>query len=167
VLFVGGADADRLPYTRALTEGGLSLDLYGSLWDRYPEFRPLCRGHADLALQRRLTPAAKMVLCLVRRANRDGHSMRSFEVPAMAGCMLLEDTPEHREIFGPDGECVTYFGSVAEMVSRARWLSEHPAERARLARAAHARVTGGANTYANRLLEMLGGDHPGKEAVHT
>ena len=167
VLFVGGADADRLPYARALIENGLSLDLYGSLWNRYPEFRSLCRGHADLALQRRITPAAPMVLCLVRRANRDGHAMRSFEVPAMGGCMLLEDTPEHREIFGPDDECVTYFDSVAEMVGRARWLVEHPEDRTRLARAAHLRITGGVNTYASRLLEMLGVDYPAKEAAHA
>ena len=81
--------------------------------------------------------------------------MRSFEVPAMRGCMLAEDTSEHREMFGPNGEAVIYFRSVPEMVDRARWLLENEAERKRLASAAHHRITGGRNTYADRLQTML------------
>jgi hypothetical protein len=155
VLFVGGADADRLPYIRALVASGVPVLLYGSLWERYPEFRPMSRGHASLPLQRLLTPSAGAVLCLVRRINRDGHSMRSFEAPALGGCLLVEDTPEHRDLYGPDSENVVYFHSLEHMVERARWLLNHPAERTRLATAVHARITGGANTYTDRLRTML------------
>ena len=73
----------------------------------------------------------------------------------MRGCILIEDTPEHREVFGPDGEAVIYFRSIPEMVDRARWLLQHGAERKRLAAAAHARITQGRNTYADRLQVML------------
>jgi len=155
ILFVGGADSDRLPYLRALTAAGLKVALYGSSWEKYAEFRHLARGFADLAMQRRITPAAGVVLCLVRRSNRDGHSMRSFEAPALGGCLLVEDTPEHREIFGPDGAAVVYFQTLEQMVDRARRLLSQPAERLRLAAAAHARITGGGNTYADRLRSML------------
>lgn len=155
VLFVGGADGDRVPYVRALVAAGLWVELYGSGWGRLEEFRPLWKGHADLDQQRRITPSAKIVLGLVRRANRDGHAMRSYEVPAMGGCMLTEDTPEHREMFGAEGECTVYFQSLTSMVEKARWLLEHEDERRRLAAAAHARITGGRNTYADRLETML------------
>ena len=73
----------------------------------------------------------------------------------MGGCMLIEDTIEHREIFGKDGETASYFRSIPEMVNRARLLVENEAERNRLASAAHARITRGRNAYADRLEAML------------
>ena len=155
VVFAGGADADRLPYVRALASAGLKMSLYGGYWDRHADLRAYWHGHAGLAAIRHATSAAKIVLCLVRLANRDGHAMRSFEVPAMRGCMLAEDTSEHREMFGPNGEAVTYFRSIPEMVDRARWLLQNEGERKRLASAAHRRITGGRNTYPDRLQTML------------
>lgn len=155
VLFAGGADQDRVPIVRALLQAGLNVALYGGYWDRHADLRSHAKGMADLATLRRVTPAAKLVLCLVRRANRDGHAMRSFEVPAMGGCMLAEDTPEHREFFGPDGECAAYFSDIAEMIKVARRLLDRPAERARMAAAAHSRITGGRNTYTDRLRTIL------------
>ncbi len=106
VLFAGGADRDRLPYIHALLSAGIDVALYGDYWNRYPETRAASRGPLGPdALRERIWDAA-VCLCLVRRANRDGHSMRTFEVPAAGGCMCVEDTDEHREIFGEDGEAV-------------------------------------------------------------
>src|SRR6516165_7140478 len=99
-----------------------------------------------------LTVAAKVDLCLVRRANRDGHVMRSFEIAALGGCMLAEDTTEHREIFGPDGEAVVYFRTAREAAERARAVLADPAERARLSAASRARISSGAHTYRDRLV---------------
>ena len=155
VLFAGGGDPDRLPYVRALASAGLKIALYGGYWNQHIDLKQYWRGNADLATLRRATNAAKIVLCLVRRANRDGHAMRTFEAAAMQGCMLTEDTPEHREMFGADGEAVRYFRSIPEMVDHARSLLDNDAERTRLARTAHARITRGRNTYADRLEAML------------
>jgi hypothetical protein len=41
------------------------------------------------------------------------------------------------------------------MVERLRWLMHHDEERRRLGAAAHARITGGGNTYKDRLETML------------
>ena len=155
ILFVGGADRERIPYCRAIREAGFRLSLYGDYWDRYRETRDAFRGYADVRVLRLATSAAKVCLCLVRRGNRDGHVMRTFEMAAMEGCMLIEDTPEHREIFGADGEAVLYFRSIQNMVDRARWLLQHETERKRLAATAHARITRGHHTYADRLQAML------------
>ena len=92
---------------------------------------------------------------LVRRANRDGHVMRSFEIPAIGTCMLTEYTEEHAAIFGEDGKNVVYFRTLEGMVSRLRWLLEHDDERQRLAGAAHQLIVGGKNTYRDRLETML------------
>jgi len=156
VIFVGGADRDRLPFVAGLIAAGLQVALYGGYWSRYPETREQDRGHADPSTLRKATGAAKISLCLVRRANRDGHVMRSFEIPAIGACMLVEDTEEHREIFGPNGEAVVYFRSIPEMTDKARWLLDRPAERQRLAAAAHSRIVTGSHTYQDRLATMLG-----------
>ena len=70
-----------------------------------------------------------MNLCLVRRANRDGQVMRSYEAAAIGSCMLVEDTPEHRELFGPDGEAVVYFETIDDMLRRLQLLLDAPDER--------------------------------------
>jgi len=156
VIFVGGADRDRLPLVTALISAGLRVALYGGYWNQYTETRRHDRGHADPQTLRKATHAAKIALCLVRRANRDGHVMRSFEIPAIGACMLVEYTEEHSEIFGPDGESVVYFRSIPEMVDKAHWLLDRPDERQRLAAATHLRIVNGSHTYRDRLAAMLG-----------
>jgi hypothetical protein len=156
VLFAGGGDADRLPFLAALTRSGFRVRLYGGYWDRYPETRAVFFGHATLETLRRAVRQARVCLNLVRRANRDGNVMRTFEAPAMGGCVLCEDTADHRVLFGDGGECVLYFNSPQEAVTQARRLCEDGELRARLGRAAHARITQGENRYADRLRVMLG-----------
>jgi spore maturation protein CgeB len=155
VMFVGGADRDRLPYAEALISSGITVALYGGYWDRFVATRRYARGHADPATLRKATAAARVNLCLVRRANRDGHVMRSFEAAATGACMLVEDTAEHREIFGTDSETVVYFLGVDQMIHRLKALLSDPAERRRLAEAVRRRIVGGANTYRDRLAAML------------
>lgn len=156
VLFYGGADPDRLRYILPLIRERFRLHLYGGYWDRCPAMRPYVRGYADARTIRLAVAGAKVCLGLVRRANRDGNSMRSFEIPAMGGCMLAEDTQEHREIFGPEGEAVSYFRTPVEMVAKLRWLLDRGEERRRLAQAAHRLVTQRRHTYRDRLQTMLG-----------
>jgi spore maturation protein CgeB len=91
--------------------------------------------------------------------------MRSYEVPAMGACMLLEDTPEHRAIFGEDGAAVVYFDSTDGLLDRVRWLLAHEPERRRLAEAAHRLIVDGHNTYADRLTAMLGASVPQPSGV--
>jgi spore maturation protein CgeB len=155
VMFAGGGDQDRVPYIAALIEAGINVGLYGGYWERHAETKSHNRGLADIETLRIAIYSAKIAICLVRRANQDGHVMRTFEVPAVGACMLTEDTPNHREIFGEDGECVIYFKTIPEMVEKARWLLDHPHERQRLSLAAHERIVQGKHTYSDRLKAML------------
>jgi spore maturation protein CgeB len=88
--------------------------------------------------------------------------MRSLEIGAIGGCMLAEDTAEHRELFGPEGEAVLYFASPAEAAAKARRLIPDAPERRRLAAALLARITGGRHTYADRLASMIAAARPGQ-----
>ena len=155
VVFAGGADDDRAPYFIALSDAGINVSLYGDYWHKWKALQPFFRGYADPPALCKIIGKAKVSVCLVRRANRDGHSMRTFELPAVGSCMLVEDTLEHREIFGEDGEAVIYFTGVGEMISKTHWLLGHEIERRRLANSAHQLVTGGKNTYRDRLASML------------
>jgi spore maturation protein CgeB len=156
VLFVGGADPDRVAFVQDFMSAGPQLALVGDYWERYRAMRPYALGHKPPTVLRDLTAAAKVNLCLVRRANRDGHVMRSFEIAAIGGCMLAEDTEEHRTIFGGDGDSVHYFRTPKQASALARLLIADPAERARLAASVRDRVGRGSHTYRDRLCTILG-----------
>jgi spore maturation protein CgeB len=155
VLFVGGADRDRVTFMSNFLRTGPRVTLVGGYWERFPAMRPYALGHQAPEALCALTAAAKVNLCLVRRTNRDGHVMRSFEIAALGGCMLAEDTFEHREILGEDGEAVVYFRTPQEAAERARSLLADPAECARLSVAVRARISRGAHTYRDRLVSIL------------
>jgi spore maturation protein CgeB len=155
VVFIGGGDRDRQPPVIALIEAGIHVALYGGYWDRDARTRPYWRGFVGPQELRWVTGGSKVVLGLVRRANRDGHSMRTFEAPAMRACLLTEDTDEHREIFGAEGECVLYFRDYPQMVQKAHQLLSDASLRERLTDAAYARIAGGGNTYRDRLERMI------------
>jgi spore maturation protein CgeB len=155
VLFVGGADQDRVEFMGEILRSGLRIGLVGGYWDRFSETQAYALGFKTPRELCAITAAAKVNLCLVRRANRDGHVMRSFEIPAAGGCMLAEDTDEHRELFGADGDCVMFFRNAKDAAERAAFLIASPTERARLAAALRARVACSRNTYGARLVTML------------
>lgn len=156
VMFAGGADADRVRYVSEIIRAGFHVALYGGYWEKYRETRSYAKGHADPHTLRKAIGGAKVALCLVRRANRDGHAMRTFELAACGACILAEDTDEHREILGADGEAAVYFKSIPEMIQRLRCLLDSPNDRRRLAEASQRRITKNANTYCDRLAVMAG-----------
>ena len=155
VIFAGGADRDRVKWITALIKSGHRVCLYGSYWDRYPETGRVAKGNADGATLRQAMAASKVALTLVRKANRDGHSMRSFEVPAMRACMVVEKTDDHLDLFGPEGSAVLYFQTIPEMLDKVDWLLSRPEERWRLADAANRLVIDGRHSYHDRLKAII------------
>jgi spore maturation protein CgeB len=155
VLFVGGCDADRLPIVSALAGSGLELALFGGYWDQHGNTQRFARGIASQDAIRAASATAKTTLCLVRRANRDAHVMRSFEAAAIGGCLVAEDTPDHREFFGPDGYAACYFDSVDGLVRIVTRLVDDPHKRAAMAANLRERMHGRSDTYQDRLLTIF------------
>jgi hypothetical protein len=155
VAFVGAADDDRVALVQPLLRSELHTRLYGSYWGRHASTRQHDRGVVFERELRAAVAGGKVNLCMGRAANRDGHAMRTFELPAMGACLLVEDTPEHRTIFGADDECVRYYRDPNELVARARELCGDPEQRGRLATAVQRRICDGSHTYAARLQAML------------
>ena len=156
IYFAGGGDSDRVPIIKTLLTNKFNVKLNGASWNKDYKTLSCFNGHATPEQLAISTFNAGISLILVRRANRDGHVMRTFEAAASKGCMLVEDTMEHREIFGGDGECVVFFNCNEQMISRARWLLDHPEERVRLRHAVYRRIVlEGKNTYSDRLRTIL------------
>lgn len=155
LLFVGGCDSERLPLISALVDAGLQLALFGRYWNDHAATARFWRGVAAQDTIRAATASAAICLCLVRRANRDGHVMRSYEAAAIGGCILAEDTPDHRELFGPEDVAARYFANPAELVARAKALVGDRYARQRLAQGLRDRMAARKDTYADRLAEMV------------
>jgi hypothetical protein len=155
VLFVGGGDRDRLTFMTDFMGTGAPVALVGGYWDRFAATKPHALGLRNAEDVCALTAAAKINLCLVRRANRDGHVMRSLEMAAIGACMLVEDTSEHRELFGEDNVCVCYFKTAREAGALARALLADDLRRQRLSRAVRARIRDSAHSYRHRLDAMI------------
>lgn len=155
VLFVGGADRDRVEFVEVLLSEDIPVSLVGGYWGRYHSVKGHALGHKTPDELSALTRKAKVNLCLVRRANRDGHVMRSFEIGALGGCMVVEDSAEHRDIFGADGDCVVYFDGPQQAAAKIKGLLNDTTERERLALAVRERITSGGHSYTHRLQSML------------
>lgn len=154
--FAGNADTDRLPIMSALVDGlpQLRHRLYGGGWSQSNLLRPHAHGPVVGIQYSGAMSAATVCPCLVRRANRDGHVMRSFELPAIGAFMLAERTDEHQAMFDEGTHC-EFWGSVDELIDKARWYCMHPGDARRIADQGHKFVTGGSNTYDARAIEVI------------
>ncbi|MCX7856938.1 MAG: glycosyltransferase [Deltaproteobacteria bacterium] len=152
---IGGSDEDRVPLALAAVRAGLKVKLYGGYWDRNKELRPFWKGFVYGRELRMAASGATVQLCMGRKANRDGHAMRSFELPAMGACILAEDTEDHRNFFGPEGEAVLYYNTVDSMIEKAFFVKSNIGEAKRLGNTVRLRITTSAHTYADRLRAII------------
>ncbi|MGB8684535.1 MAG: glycosyltransferase [Candidatus Binatus sp.] len=156
VMFIGGCDAHRSAYFEALIRAmpEVKLRLYGMYWERVRALRPYARGFAVGREYRLAVGGAKISVNLVRRANRDDHVMRTFEIPACGGFMLTERSSTHDELFLEDHEAA-FFGSPEEFVAKVRGYLARDEDRTRIAAGGHRKITQGRHTYADRLAEII------------
>lgn len=77
--------------------------------------------------------------------------IRSFEIAAIVGCMLAEDTEEHPQIFDGDETCAVYFRNAR----RSCEVIVNPERRRSLAFALREGISNGMHTYRDRLLSIF------------
>jgi spore maturation protein CgeB len=153
LVFVGHWQPHTEEHLAALRERGLPIEVWGHNWRKaqheyFREAQPL--AYAGYV---RLVARAEIALCFLSHANRNESTGRSFEIPALGVFMLGERTAEHDYLYG-DGVGAAFFSSPAELVDRACYYLERPAERQRLAAAGQAR---------SRALGLSWGDHMRRE----
>jgi spore maturation protein CgeB len=152
VALLGAADGDRVPLARALAQAGFDLALYGGFWGDVADLRPFYRGEAYGRELRLAVNLAKVHVCLYRKANRDGHAMRSLEFPAMGACLAVEDSPEHRALYGDENACVVYWSDPSSLISSVHAMVSDPVRNRQLRATLHHKICGaGEHVYAHRL----------------
>lgn len=142
VLFLGTWFPERGPFLRDLIRLGVPLTIRGAHWHKAPEWPELqahwAGGSIDgddyaLAIQ-----CARVNLGLLSRENRDLHTTRSLEIPALGGLFCAERTPEHTAMYR-EGEEAYFWRDADECAAMCRHALADEHRRAQVARAGQAR----------------------------
>lgn len=158
VLFLGTWFPERGPFLTALVKLGVPLTIRGANWDKAPEWRelqPYWKGGQlmgdDYA---KAIQCAKLNLGLLSKGNRDLHTTRSLEVPALGGLLCAERTSEHLEMY-VEGKEALFWSSAEECAEVCRNALQDEAMRAQIASAGHARYLSDGNRNERLMAAIL------------
>ncbi|MBI2733153.1 MAG: glycosyltransferase [Aquabacterium sp.] len=158
VLFLGSWMPERGPFLKGLIERGVPLSIRGAHWHKAPEWpllQPFWLGGAiggdDYA---KAIQCAKVNLGLLSKGNRDLHTTRSLEVPAVGGLLCAERTSEHEAMYAEGHEAV-FWRSVDECASQCHALLAHDAHRRAMALAGQQRLQRNGNMNERVLQRVL------------
>lgn len=151
VLFLGTWMPERGAFLRDLIEMGVPLTIRGSHWQKAPEWpvlAPHWKGDSvagddyALALQ-----CARVNLGLVSKGNRDLHTTRSLEIPALGAMLCAERTSEHLQMYTEGVEAV-FWRDARECAQQCMDLLQDEPRRQAIAKAGHERFV--ANRHGNQ-----------------
>ena len=155
IVFVGTGARERLPWLEALSDlKETKKTIYGNSWDGInpdgweKKAAIIGREYCRTIMQ------ARIVLGLVRKANGDQSTDRSYEIGAIGGCGLYQDTAEHRKLlrgYPEDG----FFSDQDDLKQKVRYLLNRPTLQKQLRECAHAELQKPEHTYAARLNTIL------------
>lgn len=142
VLFLGSWFPERGPFLRDLIRLGVPLTIRGPNWHKAPEWPELkshwaggAIGGSEYALA---IQCARVNLGLLSHENRDLHTTRSLEIPALGGLLCAERTHEHLAMY-EEGVEALFWSSAEECAATClQALADEP-RRARIAQAGHER----------------------------
>ena len=156
VVFVGTWERSRSETLEQLD--GFNLRVWGNDWHKLPrksrlrsrvEGRPVYGD--ELA---RVFGASKISLSFLRKANRDLHTSRTFEIPACGGFQLSERTEEVLNFF-EEGKEIECFSSLDELRDKITYYLKHESRRLRIAAAGLERVRRSRYRFTDRLETIL------------
>ena len=143
VVFVGTWMPERGPFLAELVRRGVPLSIYGGRWRRAPEwselassFRAAWVGDEEYA---KVIQSAKVSLGLLSVGNRDEHTRRSVEVPAIGGLLCAQRTDEHQALF-TEGEEAVFWSDAEECAAHCLHLLAEPDRVRQIAAAGRRRV---------------------------
>lgn len=155
VLFVGTGAQERLPWLEALKDlPGVRRRIHGNNWGGLStagwDLQPAVTGEAYC----HEIHSAGIVLGLLRQANGDLSTDRSYEIGAIGGCGLYQDSSEHRALL-PHYPDEGFFSTPAQLRERVNYLLKNPELRQRLRKLGSQALRQPEHTYASRLQTML------------
>lgn len=155
IVFVGTGDKERLKWLDVLSDlKGVTRRIHGNNWGGIPvpgwEKQPAVVGE-DYCLA---ISSATVVLGLLREGNGDQSTDRSYEIGAIGGCGLYQDTPEHRKLLRsyPDAG---FFSTPKQLRERVEALLVDPGLQKHLRSMGEAAIKSGRETYGERLKTIM------------
>jgi spore maturation protein CgeB len=150
VLFLGTWFPERGPFLSSLIKRGVALTIRGSNWHKAEEWSqlkpfwksgPIVGDDYAKAIQ-----CAKVNLGLLSKGNRDLHTTRSQEIPALGGLLCAERTSEHLAMY-EQGQEALFWDHADECAEMCRFAIGDEARRKAIASAGQRRVH--ANNHFN------------------
>lgn len=143
VLFLGTWMPERGPFLLELIKLGVPLTIRGPHWHKAPEWLALKANWAGGALAgddyAKAIQCARINLGLLSKENRDLHTTRSLEIPALGGLLCAQRTTEHLAMYR-EGEEALFWDDAAECAAQCRAVLADEARRAAIAAAGQRRV---------------------------
>jgi len=153
VLFLGTWFPERGPFLVDLIRLGVPLSIRGDNWHKAPEWsqlKPYWKGGGiagdDYA---KAIQCAKVNLGLLSKENRDLHTTRSLEIPALGALLCAERTSEHEAMY-QEGREALFWSNAQECADTCRYALADESRRTSIAHAGHLRVK--ANRHYNEAV---------------
>lgn len=116
VCFIGTWMPNRGKFISRLNDLGVPISIFGSGWHKAPEWKNIKKlwksGHLNSSAYKSTVQRSKICLGLLAHENRDRHTTRSLEIPALGSVLCAERTTEHLQLYEEGVEAV--FWSSAE-----------------------------------------------------
>jgi len=156
VLFLGTWFPERGPFLLDLISLGVPLTIQGSGWHKAPEWPQLQAywrgGSIDGDDYAKAIQCAKVNLGMVSKENRDLHTTRSLEIPALGGLLCAERTIEHTHMY-QEGKEALFWKDAAECAAMCKLALADEAYRQALAKGGRQRLK--RNGHLNQQLMQL------------
>jgi len=157
VLFLGTWMPERGPLLLELAQAGVPLTIRGNGWSKAPEWGQLQRYWKGAGVlgddYARAIQCARVNLGLVSKGNRDLHTQRSLEIPALGAAFCAERTADHERLY-VDREEAVFWSTAEDCAAACHWLLADDSRRRRIAERGGKRLAG--NGHLNeRVLQGL------------
>ncbi len=143
VLFLGTWFPERGPFLLALAQLGVPLTIRGPNWHKAPEWPQLKKFWKGGAIEgddyAKAIQCAKVNLGLLSKENRDLHTTRSLEIPALGGLLCAERTSEHIAMYN-EGQEAVFWNDAEECAEMCRFALSDENRRQAIAQSGHLRV---------------------------
>ena len=159
VAFVGTWMPERGAFLQSLVERRVPLSIFGNRWQQAREWsaiRSAWRGPAADAEEdyARAIGCAKICLGLLSKGNRDLHTTRSLEIPALGSLLLAERTIEHQQLYREDEEAV-FWSDAAECADKCHALLADETRIRTITAAGHARALANGHFNEKTIARVL------------
>lgn len=161
VAFIGTWMPERGPLIAELIRYGVPLSIWGDRWHKAPQWpiiAPYWRGPGiyDDDEYAAAIQSARICLGLLSKGNRDLHTSRSAEIPALGGLLCAERTSEHEALYVEGREAI-FWRDAEECAAQCRRLLADEPLRRETARRGHDRARRN-NHYNEATLESIIGE---------